>query len=1361
MAIASITSALAQALTRLLTTLRQRAQDYGEETDNDTIAVIIEHWVHSVLKPDELQAVLISAQDEFGQYAIANQRWLDVFAQVIQSSGTDANALCENLWRAHLFHLESAAEALWNQYPEIQRRLPLEIQQTLPRTWGDWIFPLQSFMGKIETRLLDLNPVWDDLLSSEIVLILLEEQIPAQAASGQFSSPYTTERQFVVAAALDAYLRACDAQIAHIDPRGYPRSVNRTVPLADVYIPLRLRLHSGAQSRSAYMRYRTASYSHTELLTFADGVAVNDSSVSPSLSFQEVLDRHSQVVILGGSGAGKSTLLRALVAERVHVLRDQELGSIQIEGRPDGSTVTQLARRLPIYIDLADFVDEPGDGDLYDFAIQSAIDLAEDSAMASVLVDLIQTGQCLFLLDGFDQVTTDEQRRMLAASTAQASARWRAAGNSIVVTSRHEAYAAAPLPGNFPVYAIRGLERGQIGSFLLRWSLTLARMRRPLMTDEEAIRRAESETLSLVREVATNQRLYALANTPLILRMLVGVYRPGMLLIPQRAAIYELVADALIREWHLPHSAVDRPAVLEQDVTHLLGELAFWLQASRPAGLLSEQELREILRHIWTGMYPETPEAQVNQVIDSFLGSIRTNVGVLAELSPQRYGFIYHGLQEYFAARYLVSSFRLAPSRIRTYLHDPRWDEVIRLAVAFTGLRSREDASELIKAAILARGPRAEQDHCTPSPFENLLKRDLFFAARLLGSGVETAPDLTHEIATSLMSLWLDGDRDSLGRFTLLFDRAYHHLALLDGTLASRQAMQIARDRLSSPDEHIQAYAAEALTLWPSHFAEGCEALTEHGREGSLLMRRAVAGALGRIGALTLPGYRLLLHLLSDGDEEVSALAHQALQAAAPVPLEALSMWIDFLRSGNQTRRRISLRVLAHMGSLPPVVINELLHLLGDPDAEMRQAAVDVLAGVTVLNESALMAICRAAQDMRASTEIRISAINALRRPVELPHEVIELLVDWSYDPDVAVRRAAILALGTCRNSSEEVLDALVERLEDPVDSVRATVIEPLVMKGRENPRVLHVLAHKVDDPIHTVRCALATSLRHFPNPVDDLRRALLTLLSDGEMIVRETSLETIATLETPGPEIIQYLIDVVLMDQDYGIRAQAVRTLARLRHLPAPALNALAHTLLNHWQTCGAEIAACLRAHQPLYQDVIQEVMDLAVMTRVGASSTQRPPSGLRALALEILGSALEEAPTAVRILVNAAVDGEDTTVRIAALRGLAQARTLMSGIENELMRLLGQGPLEVRCAAAITLGTLVRNLPNPPFHGEQLVALAKAQAGLLREVAPRASWESNTQTQNDLLLALEWVVTRARPSTPRLPAQSEDLSR
>lgn len=1359
MAIPTITTALMKSLLGLLNALIERADACYEQTGS-AVYHVLEHMTRGALDPVEIQDVLIASQEEFCQYAPSHQRWLQLFAELIQHGGADVETFADNLWRAYLFRLGSAADGLWNDYPEIQRRVTIQTDRSLPRSWGDYIFPMQSFMGVIENRFLERSAAWEHLLTSEAVLDLLEAQETNESTQPSLQIEHNGGYYINAAGTLNSYLLACNERIAHIDPRGYPRSINRTVPLTDVYVPLRLIPMSMTNDSSHYVRYSTATYQNPDLQILREPLIADQLTAHAGLPILDVINRHSQVLILGVSGSGKSTILRFVAAEQVRLL--QEGDNIQIEPHPDGTTLIRLMRRLPIYLDLAEYIDDYNVQPLEEYALHAASALIGNSEIEPLLSDLLRNGQCILLLDGLDQVATEEQRRLLTGAVTQAASHWRAAGNTVVVTSRFEGYTAAPLPPSFQTFVMRGLDRSQIGPYLLRWSLTLARMRRPLISDDDALRRAETETLSLVREVTANARLYNLVNTPLMLRMLVGVHRPGMLMTPQRIAIFQMIADALIREWRLPQSAAERPSVLEQDVTELLGELAYWLQASRPTGLLSEQELRDILSHIWGEMHPAATPTQVNEAIEGFLQHMRLNPGVLTELAPQRYGFIYQALQEYFAARYLVSSYRSAPSRIRSYVHNPRWDEVIRLAVGFTSLRSREDASDLIEAAILARGKHAEQHDLNPSPFEELLHRDLFCAARLLGSGIEVGTELAKQIATSLMHLWLDGDRDSVGRFSLLFDSARRHLVLLDGTSASWHALQIARDALTSPSEYRRAYAIEAVTFWPSHMTEARDALVQSGKEAPSLVKMAIAGALGRVGALDIHAYRLLLNLVSDPDERVSERAQQSLVYAAPVPTEALSMWIEFLRSGNPTRRRISLRVLGRMGVLPSVVINELLLLVGDSDPEIRQSAVDVLAGVRNLPENVLTAICRAAQDTTASTETRITAIHALRRPIELPREVIDLLVDWTYDPDAAVRRAAIDALGECRNLGSDVIDALIERLNDPVDSVRACTAEPLARKGALDRRVMHVMGHAVRDPIHTVRCAIASALRLFTTPNEDVQNALRALLNDRDMQVREAALETVAHMENPGEETIEYLISLTSV-QEFNIGAKAVNALARMRNLHPHALKALISALRVHWQTGGEAIAECLRAHHPLSQDAIHELTELAVHTPTGYSVQPRVPTGLRALALEVLGCTMSEAPNVLRILMQAALSPESPVeVRVSALRGLSQMRAVPTGAKEELLELLLVGSIEVRSAAAIAMANLVRGLPDPPFSGDEMISLGTAITGLMNENPPRASWELDNRAQNDLLMALDWVIARARPALPRLSSQlGEDLSR
>jgi HEAT repeat protein len=464
---------------------------------------------------------------------------------------------------------------------------------------------------------------------------------------------------------------------------------------------------------------------------------------------------------------------------------------------------------------------------------------------------------------------------------------------------------------------------------------------------------------------------------------------------------------------------------------------------------------------------------------------------------------------------------------------------------------------------------------------------------------------------------------------------------------------------------------------------------------------------------------------------------------------------LDWLRGSSPASRRVGLRQLKQVGALPSSVIDDLIFLLSDADQEIRLAAMETLGSATVLPENALTTICRIAMDTGSS--LRLAAVNALRRPEMLPPEVINYLIQWSYDPtDVHVRRAAIQALGECKNATPDILEALMERLEDPIDAVRSEVMEPLAAKGKENARTRHMLAHAVSDSVHRVRCAVASALRHYPRPDQELQFALRTLLNDSQVIVREAALDTVASLEDPGRDLIDYVVRLVNV-QDFGIGARAVSTLASLRDLPYTALLALVEALPIHWETEGRAIADCLKAHHPLGMEIIHRIMDLAVLRNVGRTSTSRVPVGLRALALEILGYALDEAPDIVGVLVNVARDSASAQVQMAALRGLGLSRAMRPEAKVVLIDLLHHGPPNVRCAAGIALASLIHNLPDPPLNASEIFEVAKTLASLLEEITPRASWEKESQLQNDLLQALHRVVARSRPAPPRLGAGLE----
>lgn len=1345
---------------KLLNTLLDRLRELGESTD-DAAYVVMEHWVLEVREHSFIQSVLERSVQEFAGYGNVQERLLNSLGQLLRFGGNEAESFAVDLWRAYIFHLEDASEGLWNRYPDLQRNVAIETGQYLPNTWGEWVLFIQHFMGLVETYLIDSNPVFESLLVSEDIADLLEA---APAKPGLASVPdlgvyFEPDHHFDAAVTLITYLNICAERIGRIDPRGYPRSIHTSVPISDIYIPLRLASFAAVRKPGHLVRYQTATYENPALYDFRNPLHPEEVEKEHNVTVQDALREHALVLLLGEEGSGKTTLLRHLALEHARILLDNEASGLDIQTHIDGTSRIRLARPLPVYIDLAEFIEgRLPDEDLHGYLLRHVGDLTSDDSTGRMIATLLSSGQCLVLLDGLDQVATDDQRRLLVSQIAHAAPEWRAQGNRVVVTSRLDGYAALPLPAEFGRFLIKSFDRGQVGAFLIKWKLTLSRIQRPLMSDDDALRQAQSETLALVRQITSNAQLYRIASNPLTLRMLTSVRTTGSLP-ARRIAIYQLVIDTLIREWKLPQQARSRPAVLEQDVVPLLGELAYWLQSSRPSGTVGEQELSEILRNILGELHPEYSPEHCTKAIAQFLGQIRQYPGVFIEVAPQKYGFIYQAIQEYFAARRIVSSHRTASERLRAHLHNPRWEPILTSAISFVALTSREDASDLIETSVLARGSQAARLGYAPSLFEELLHRDLFQAARLLGEGIEVRPDVAHYVMHRLMELWLLGERDQAGRFNYIFDEARRHLIHMEGTSASQVAHQIALDNLTAHhSEHRQAYAVDAATFWHSHLEQTREALIGHSKDAPPLVRRAIADALGRVPSLSKEAYVLLLTLTRDADEQVSEASQRTLEGATPIPYEALTMWIEFLHSGSQAKRRLSLRVLQQIGTLPPLVIGELLQLVSDEDPSIRQGAIDVLAGVSHLPDNALTAICRTIADM--NTGVRVAAISALNRPVDLPQEVINQLIAWSRDADVAVRRAAIAALGTANNASNEVLQALIECLDDPSDSIREMVLDPLARKGKENDKVIHMLMHTVSDPRYSVRKALAHALRHFRVPVEDVRQALQVLLSDRDIIVREAALETIATLLEPGDEIIDYLISLAPL-QEHGMGARAVEAMSGLRGLPERALLTLVQALPIHWQPLGDRIVACLRGHAPLPPNVMNEVMDLAVLHNVGSTQLSKYPAGLRSLALEILSLAQDETPAVLQILLQAATEAQNTEVQIAAIRGLANIRRDWPGIKETLFKLMRHPRPEIRFAAGVTLGKLVQYLPDPPLDGPEIVGLTHTLINLLKEAPARASWESDTDIQNDLLIILSGVVSRVRPTPPLLTAGSENADR
>lgn len=1330
-----ITKALKDACIELLTELGTRAEDHALEVDYHVVSV----WVASVLaNPNHLSAAAVAAQTDFKVYEI-NERWLEVLHKLIAYGGTGVDGFMLTLCRYYLFNLEKLEEPLWEQYNVLKQQVFLETGTRLPDTWGEWDGPMRAFMGLFVDHLRDLDGNFDLLFGTPTARELAEEvppirQLPELPGDAITRAPVSVDN----AAALTTYLEWCLEMYGHLDVGGSQPGERFGLRLEDVFVPRNLQhLNDWARVRG-YARYQCTAGRwgpHNNGFSIPNGRGPHRDPLPP---IKQLLDEAMRLLVLAGPGEGKTTLLRHLALQHARLILDESTDS-SLGQRALGGSVIGPDKRVPIYLHVADYAEKANlsEETLLDYILRS---LAEqnlyDPGIPAMLWGLLETGKCLILLDGLDAVQGSQQRRLAAARISQLAEEWCGSptANRVLVASRSTGYESAPLSPDFEAYLLAPLTPDESGQALMRWALATERARRPMLPDDALQNQGEQVAIDIVREISRDETLRSMASNPLLLRIMAEQHSDGAYLPPQRVALVRAAAESMIREWRLARGPTRSAQVQEAEVTELLSHLAYWLHSTRGSGMAPEREVAKELCRVWLARHPEASDEDAREAIADFLAKVRHHGGLLAELRPRHYGFAHPCMQEYFAARYLVARYRIASERIRLHLHDPRWDEVVRMAIGFVSLDSLADASDLLETAVLARPNGVGSAAYPSSPFEDMLKRDLLLAASLLGDGIEASREVTRYVVHQLVDLWLLGDRDSAGHFDLMMHRVRQRLMALDGTVAGQVAMQYALGFAQDERPEVRAFLADGLTFWSSDALLALQTLVDMGGDISADVRRAVAEAMGRMSSMTTDAQVLLLKMVSDADVEVRKVARHALSQAGPVPDEAMRVWVRLLHDADPGRRQLGAKVLQRVGTLSPVIVGELLGMLSDEDSRVRNTVAKTLATVNQLPDNALLAICRAINEARPG--VQAAAIEALARPMELPDNVVSQLLNWSRASDPRVRLAATRALDVCHNRTEVVISGLMDRTDDEETlNVRQLAIEALGRKGVGDKDVAHHLLHYGDDPNLGIKMSTARALGYLGDLTPDGERVLESLLGDFHAGVREAAMWAAAQLGRPYASVVQHLVDLTGHENPSEV-LEAARTLAAIDGLPTEALMALVSLLPAHTGELADALKACLKRHSPLTSEVVHPLMDLA---------SGGPPE-TRHLAIDVLGESLHRVPGIQEKLLELAHDPE-VTVRAAAIHSLGLARDLSDYALNELFDLLDGEPLPVRQAVAVTLAKLSRSLPQLGWTERRLQALADRLYRLLREIPPRAAWEPDVDGQNKVFEALSWLSPRYRP--------------
>jgi len=720
------------------------------------------------------------------------------------------------------------------------------------------------------------------------------------------------------------------------------------------------------------------------------------------LSVGQVLQRcPERLVVLSGPGTGKTTLASYLALKFARGQAEQALGLDE--------------KRLPILIPLREL---PRTG--LSLTADNLPALCTTPGLAKECPEgffnkQLEDGDCIVLLDGMDEVTTEAERRRVAEQMDDFVSTYH--DNRFVVTSRPAGYSGVALTG-FTQLDICDFSDEDVEAFARHWCLAVELAIRGVereISEAVARRKAEREAEELVAAIRANDRVRRLTVNPLLLTIVAMVHRYRATLPNRRVELYDECTEVL---------------------------LGYWDQAKGIAGQLDWARKRRVLEPLAHWMHQEglreAERAQVEQVIAEalpdvgeketraaeFLKNVRERSGLLMERGLGIYGFSHLTFQEYLTASHLIDRGEEGREELLKHLHDPWWLEATLL---YAGI---QDATPLIEAILAQR--------------DDLFQNNLILAARCLVDVVKVGAHLQEEVLSRLL------EEFRAGEFQGLRERAREALIGLGNSPSAPRVVEVLVGLLGDEDENVRGRAASALGEVGQAEPGVVEVLVGLLGDEDENVRGRAASALGRLGQAEPGVVEGLVGLLGDEEANVRGSAASALGRlgqAEPGVVEAL---LQRLGDEDENVRWSAASVLDELGRAEPEVVEALLKRLGDENDGVRWYIVNVLGRLGRDEPEVVEAMLKRLDDENAWM-LQLS------------------------DEDAQMRECAAYVLGLLGRAEPETIKALVGLLGDEDTNVRFQSSDALNVLGRVEPTVVTSLLEALEDRNELI-CGAATN---------------------------------------------------------------------------------------------------------------------------------------------------------------------------------------------------------------------------------------------------------------------------------------------
>jgi len=817
---------------------------------------------------------------------------------------------------------------------------------------------------------------------------------------------------------------------------------------------------------------------------------------SERLSIGQVLQScPERLVILGGPGTGKTTLLSYLVLK---FARGQAQETLELD-----------EERLPVLIPLREL---PRTGLSLTAENLPALCVAPEIAKecpADFFKKHLQDGNCIVLLDGMDEVTSEKERRRVAEQIEDFVTTYR--DNRFVVTSRPAGYSGVALAG-FTQLDICDFSDEDVEAFARYWCLAVElAVRRVESEISEAVarRKAEREAGELVTAIRASDRVRHLTVNPLLLTIVAMVHRYRATLPNRRVELYDECTEVL---------------------------LGYWDQAKGIAGQLDWKRKRRILEPLAHWMHQEglreAGRAQVEQVIAQalptvgeketgaaeFLKNVRERSGLLMERGLGIYGFSHLTFQEYLTASYLIDRREKGREELLKHLHDSWWLEVTLL---YAGM---QDATPLIEAILAQR--------------DDIFENNLFLAARCLVDVVNIDPYLQEQVLARLL------EEFRASEFQGLRERATGALIELGDSPSAPRVVEGLVGLLGDADENVRGRATSALGRLGQAEPGVVEGLVGLLGDEEANVRWSATSALGRLGQAEPGVVEGLVGLLGDADENVRGRAAYALGEVGQAEPGVVEGLVGLLGDADENVRGRAAYALGRLGQAEPGVVEGLVGLLGDEEANVRWSAAYALGEVGKAEPGVVEGLVGLLGD--ADENVRGRAASALGEVGQAEPGVVEGLVGLLGDENEDVRGRAAYALGRLGQAGPGVVEVLVGLMGAADENVRWNAAYALGRLGQAEPGVVEVLVGLLGDADGNVRGRAASALGEVGQAEPGVVEVLVGLMGDADENVRGRAASALGRLGQAEPGVVEVLVGL-LGDADGNVRGRAAYALGQL----------------------------------------------------------------------------------------------------------------------------------------------------------------------------------------------------------------------